>query len=116
MTDSTDTGDATASSVTTTKTIKTEVVIEPPKQISVLLATMGAFWDWFDKRDVDKHAVAFMTLLMTMGVVHWSMHYAEAQSATAGADIALVLAAINVPLAAFQTAVIKWYFESRTSG
>lgn len=94
--------------------VTTTVVFEPPHQVSKILATMSAFWDWFDKRDVDKHMVAIGSLLVTYQVVRWSMHYAEIESARPGSDIALVLGAIGVPLMTLQTAVIKWYFESRT--
>lgn len=106
---------ATASAVTQTTTVKTETVVQPPEQVNKILATMSAFWDWFDKRDIDKHFVAIATLVVTFGVVRWSMYYASSNEARPGTDIAAILAAINVPLMTLQTAVIKWYFESRTT-
>jgi len=101
--------DKTTASETVSHT--TTVTVEPPHQVNVILATMSAFWDWFDERQVDKHIVAIATLLVTFGVVRWSMGYATTQAARPGTDIAAVLAAINVPIMALQTAVIKWYFE-----
>jgi len=106
----------TQSAVTETTTVKTEVTVQPPKEVSMIVATMTMLWDWFDKRDVEKHIVAMATLFVTFGVIKWSMHYADVNEARNGTDIGLIIAAINVPLAAFQTAVIKWYFEARTGG
>ena len=74
----------------------------------------GMFWDWFDARDVEKHLVAIFTLFIRYQVIVWSMAYASANKGQSGTDVAAVLAAINVPLSAFEAAVIKWYFAART--
>lgn len=109
-------GSAETSSMTQKTTVTTEVTVQPPKEVSVVLATMTAFWDWFDKRDVDKHFVAFLTLIVSWIVIKWSMSYADLNHERSGVDIAAVLAAINVPITAFQAAVVKWYFNARTTG
>lgn len=85
-------------------------------KVQRLLALAALFWDWFDKRDIEKHLIAVSTLLVTYMVIKWSMHYAEMNVARSGTDIAAVLAAINVPIATLQGAVIKWYFNARTTG
>jgi len=103
-----------ASSVTTRTVSKTETVVEPPHHVSLALATMTALWDWFDKRDVEKHLVAFLTLVVSYQVICWSMGYADRNHERTGTDISLVLAAINVPITAFQAAIVKWYFSART--
>lgn len=104
--------DTTAASITTTTTQKTETVVAPPKQVSVVLATMTAFWDWFDSRRIEQHLVAFFTLAISYMALKWSMHYADVNEARSGTDIAAIIAAISVPVATFQGAVIKWYFEA----
>jgi hypothetical protein len=106
--------DAVSSSVTETTTVNSTITVQPPAEVNKILATMTAFWDWFDKRDVDKHIVAMTTLGVTFGVIRWSMIYAESNPARSGTDIAAILAAINVPLMALQTAVISFYFKART--
>ena len=108
--------DKTASSVTQTTTTKTSVVVEPPAQVNKILATMSAFWDWFDARDVEKHIVAFFTLFLTYMELTWGMHFAEVNAAKPGLEISAILAAIGVPLSALQTAVISFYFNARVAG
>jgi hypothetical protein len=85
-------------------------------KLQEILDLMGMFWDWFDQRDVEKHVVAMATLYASYLVISWSMVYATANVARSGTDIAAVLAAINVPMTAFQAAVVKWYFNARTDG
>jgi hypothetical protein len=85
-------------------------------QASVILATMTAFWDWFDKRDVEKHIVAMATLLVSYQVLKWAMHFADVNEARNGTDIGLIIGSITATVAAFQTAVIKWYFDACTGG
>jgi hypothetical protein len=106
--------DKTSSSVTQTTTLKTETVVAPPAQVNVILATMTAFWDWFDARDVEKHMVAIFTLYLTYMELTWGMRFAETNAAKPGLEISAILAAIGVPLSALQTAVISFYFKART--
>lgn len=74
---------------------------------------LSRFWDWFDYRDVDKHIIAIVTMMMTYFIVKWSMSFAEANAAKSSMDIAAVLGVINAPYMALQAAVLKFYFEAR---
>lgn len=71
-------------------------------------------WDWVDARDIDKHAVSMAFLFGTSKVTTWAMYYAE-HSTRPGLETAAVIAAATAPFMAAQTAIIKWYFESRTA-
>jgi len=109
----TDTTQTATVTKTETATETTTVSVEE-QQVSKVLRIAGMFWDWFDQRDVEKHLVALFTLFMTFMELRWGMHFAEVNEARPGTDIALVLAAIGVPLTALQAAVINWYFTART--
>ena len=77
------------------------------------IAVIGAFWDWFDRRDIDKHIVSIIILSMTWKLVAWFMHYAELNTGKSGVEVAAVLGAIGVPYMALQAAAINFYFKSR---
>ena len=86
-----------------------------PAEVTKSLSIASVFWDWFDQRDVEKHLVALFTLFMTYLELRWGMHYAEVNAAHQGSDIALILAAVGVPISALQAAVISFYFKARTA-
>lgn len=78
------------------------------------LAWLTRLWDWIDKRDIDKHAVAWAFLIGTGKVTAWATYFAE-YSQRPGLETAAVIAAATAPFMAVQAVVIKWYFDSRTS-
>jgi uncharacterized membrane protein len=71
------------------------------------------FWDFIDKRDIDKHVVSLAIFAGTIYVVRWATHYAETVNMT-GLEIAAVIAAVMAPYMALQGAAIRFYFDSRT--
>jgi len=70
------------------------------------------FWDWVDKRAIDKHIVSLAILYGTVEITRWAMHYAEA-SARPGIETAAIIAAVLVPYNALQGAAIGFYFNAR---
>lgn len=72
------------------------------------------FWDFIDKRDIDKHVVSMVVLLNTLVVTRWAMEYAVNHVDKTGTDIGLVIIAVLGPFSILQGAVIKWYFTART--
>ena len=71
------------------------------------------FWDFIDKRDIDKHAFAWLVGVCGWGMTKWAMDFADAHPAMSGSDMALVLGAVGAPYALFAGAVVKWYFERK---
>ena len=74
----------------------------------------GQFWEFIDRRDIDKHIVTLCILYGTVVVTRWGMAYAEAHSDKAGLEVAAILAAIGAPYMALQAAAISFYFKART--
>lgn len=74
----------------------------------------GQFWDFIDKRDIDKHAVSVSIMLGTLKITTWAMLYAEKVDGKPGLEVAAVLGAVLAPWMALQAAAVKWYFEART--
>lgn len=72
------------------------------------------FWDFIDKRDIDKHAVSLAILYGTVQVVGWSMGYAASHAEKSGVETAAVIAAVSAPYMGLQAAAIKFYFDART--
>lgn len=73
----------------------------------------GTLWDWFDKRDIDKHIVTLAILYGTKMLTDWAMLFAATNAARPGIEIAAIIAAVTGPYMVLQTAAIKFYFESR---
>lgn len=72
------------------------------------------FWDWIDKRDLDKHAVSIVILSGTWKLTTWAMAYAAA-SQRPGFEIAAIIAAVIAPYMALQAAAIAFYFTARST-
>lgn len=70
------------------------------------------FWDWVDKRDLDKHAVSLAILYGTVKVTAWSMHFAE-EGDRPGLEVAAIIGAVGAPYMALQAAAIAFYFRAR---
>lgn len=71
------------------------------------------FWEFIDKRDIDKHAVSLGIFYGTIKVTGWGMAYASSFTTKSGVEVAAVIAAVVAPYMALQAAALKFYFESR---
>lgn len=70
------------------------------------------FWDWIDSRYIVRRVVLFITVWMTWEAFWWGTSFVYKTSLTSGTDIALVIAAVTVPITALQ----KFAFDTYTSG
>lgn len=70
------------------------------------------FWDFIDKRDIDKHAISMAILYGTVKITTWAMHFAE-DGNRPGIEVAAIIGAVAAPYMALQAAAIKWYFDAR---
>jgi hypothetical protein len=70
------------------------------------------FWDFIDKRDVDKHAVTMVILFGTWELTRWAMHFA-AHGDRPGIEVAAIIGAVVAPYMGLQAAAIAWYFKAR---
>ena len=75
-------------------------------------AFLSSVWDFIDKRDIDKHAVAWAVFYVTIRLSIWSVHFAT-YSPRPGGDVAAIIAAVWAPWNLVQAAVINWYFSAR---
>jgi hypothetical protein len=78
-----------------------------------IAARLADFWDFIDKRDIDKHAVSVMILLGTWRITEWLFQFVESHMDKSGVELAAVVAAITVPWTALQAAAISFYFKAR---
>lgn len=74
---------------------------------------LARFWDWIDKRDIEKHAVSICILYGTKMLTEWAMAYASGHADKPGLEVAAIISAVTGPYMVLQGAVIKFYFESR---
>ena len=72
------------------------------------------FWDWIDRREIDKHVASIAIMYGTRNIVQWAMSYASAHPDKQGLELAAIIAAVTTPYMALQAAAIKYYFETRT--
>ena len=70
------------------------------------------FWDFIDKRQIDKHAVSLAILFGTVSITRWAQHYAE-HGDRPGFEVAAIIAAVSAPYMALQAAAIAFYFKAR---
>lgn len=70
------------------------------------------FWDWVDKRDLDKHAVSLLILFGTVKITVWAMHFAE-HGDRPGLEVAAIIGAVVAPYMALQAAAVAFYFKAR---
>jgi hypothetical protein len=73
---------------------------------------LSFFWDWIDKRDIDKHLVSLIILAGTAQLTLWAEHFAE-NGNRPGIEVAAILAAVFAPYMLLQGAALKWYFGAR---
>jgi hypothetical protein len=80
------------------------------------------FWEWFDRRDVDKHIVVLLVMVATYRITQWGMDsYRDWIAAAAtghmvsGVEAAALVAAVMAPWAYIVQGVVAWYFKTRIS-
>lgn len=71
------------------------------------------FWDWVDKRDLDKHVVSIAIMYGTVKVTDWAMDFAATHGEKSGIEAAAIIAAVAAPYMALQAAAIAFYFRAR---
>ena len=76
---------------------------------------IARWWDWVDQRDIDKHLVCWAVLYGTVIETQWAMGFAIQHADKPGIEIAAIIAAVTTPYMALQAAVIKFYFEARST-
>ena len=80
-----------------------------------MIERLGKFWDWIDKRDIDKHTLSVGIFYGTVKLTSWAMAFANAHPDKAGLEIAAIIAAVTGPYMALQAAAISFYFKARTT-
>lgn len=71
------------------------------------------FWDWVDKRDLDKHTISIAIFYGTIKITNWAMDYAATHTEKTGIEAAAIIAAVAAPYMALQAAAIGFYFKAR---
>lgn len=79
-----------------------------------LFGLLSRWWDFIDRRDIDKHFVSLMVLWGTYKLTTWAMFYVTSCEGKTGIEIAAIIAAVTGPYMALQAAAIKFYFDART--
>lgn len=62
-----------------------------------MIERLGKFWDWIDKRDIDKHTLSVGIFYGTVNLTGWAMAFANAHPDKAGLEIAAIIAAVTGP-------------------
>ena len=75
---------------------------------------LSDFWEFIDKRDIDKHVVMAIIMYGTVRITTWSMAYIEANPNDAGTDVGLKVGAVLLSWNLIAAPAIKWYFDART--
>lgn len=81
--------------------------------LCALALRAGQFWDFIDKRAIDKHLMAWGMFFITWYLLDWTLDYIYQHPQKSGLEIGAIVAAYMVPWTPLQAAVIKWYFEAR---
>jgi len=78
-------------------------------------ARAADFWDFIDRRDIDKHVVSMAIMLGTYSLTRWAMDYASLAFTTSksGVEIAAIIGAVTAPYMALQAAALAFYFKAR---
>jgi hypothetical protein len=75
---------------------------------------MTKFWDFIDDRFVIRRVMTLGTFAMTVYVIWWATEFATT-SARAGADIAMIIGAIGVPLNTLMGYLFSAYNTGRSA-
>jgi hypothetical protein len=73
------------------------------------------WWDWIDKRDIDKHLLSMGIFYGTVKLTEWAMAFAQAHPDKPGLELAAIIGAVTGPYMALQAAAVKFYFDARTT-
>lgn len=90
------------------------MTVEEPRRRNEDSGWLTRWWDWIDKRDIDKHGVSIAILWGTVKVTEWAMKYASIETDKSGIEVAAVIAAVAAPYMALQAAAISFYFKARS--
>lgn len=74
-------------------------------------AVLSEAWDFIDKRDIDKHAIAWSTFAFTIYLTDWALEYVFAHPDKPGLELAAVVAAVLLPWTPVQKYVFEDYFK-----
>ena len=80
-----------------------------------LAIRFGDFWDFVQARHVDKQVLIYMVFGMALYSVYWSMEYVWQHPEQPGADVALKLGAITLPLTWIIPKITEAYFKFTTT-
>jgi O-antigen ligase len=72
------------------------------------------FWDFVDKRDIDKQALVWTVYAMLLYSVYWGMEFVWLHPDQNGVDVAAKVAAITLPLTWVVAKITDWYFKARS--
>ena len=78
------------------------------------LQALEDFWNWIDKRDIDKMIVSIFIMSGTYKLTEWAINFAMT-SLRPGVEVAMIVGAVTAPYIALQTVSVKWYFDARSS-
>jgi hypothetical protein len=71
------------------------------------------FWDFIDRRDIDKHLLSIGIFYGTVKVTMWAMAFADSMDGKPGLEVAAIIGAVCAPYMALQAAAISFYFKAR---
>ena len=71
-----------------------------------------AFWDWVDNRVVVRRILTLGTFVMTVWAIQWAMVFAY-HMPRSGAEVAMIISAVMVPLATLQGYLFSAYSKGR---
>ena len=73
---------------------------------------MNWLWDWIENRQLIRRIMTLGTFAMTMWVIGWAMYFAMTSPRT-GAEVAMIIGAIMVPVNALQGYLFGAYSTGR---
>lgn len=73
------------------------------------------WWDFIDKRDIDKHCLSVGIFWGTVKLTEWAMAFTSMHPDKPGLEIAAIIAAVTGPYMGLQAAALKFYFDARPS-
>jgi len=90
-----------------------------PEQSSVgfwclVARRLSDFWEFIDKRDIDKHTLVWAVYALTGYSVYWSMEFVWEHPDKPGIEIGVIVGAVNLPLSWVLTKVTDFYFRARS--
>ena len=81
-----------------------------------LVYRLSAAFDFIDKRQIIRRGAFLWMLWLTGKTMAWTMDYAWHVAGMSGGEIAMVIAAVWVPMTALQGALFKFYDQAQVAG